>query len=57
MSLPAIQEADLREPIDFSEHLYELELSLGQVCQVVGIAKTQLDYLTVNSLETVVLVK
>ena len=37
---------DLLDPIDFTEHLPKLELSLGQVCRLAGISKMQLDYWT-----------
>ena len=37
---------DLLDPIDMSKHLSKIELYLGQVCQVVGISKMQLDYWT-----------
>src|SRR5260221_12697251 len=38
--------ADFLEPVELSEHLDKLELYLGQVCQVAGISKMQLDYWT-----------
>jgi hypothetical protein len=44
MSSP--RDPDLLDPIDMSEHLDKIELYLGQVCQVVGISKMQLDYWT-----------
>jgi hypothetical protein len=37
---------DLLEPIDLRQHLGKIELYLGQVCQVAGISKMQLDYWT-----------
>src|SRR6266540_5871012 len=37
---------DFLEPVDLSQHLYKLELYLGQVCQIAGISKMQLDYWT-----------
>jgi DNA-binding transcriptional MerR regulator len=37
---------DILEPIDLSEHLDKIELYLGQVCQIAGISKMQLDYWT-----------
>jgi hypothetical protein len=37
---------DLLEPINLSEHLDKVELYLGQVCQIAGISKMQLDYWT-----------
>ena len=40
------KQADLLEPIDLSEHLDKIELYLGQVCQIAGISKMQLDYWT-----------
>ena len=64
---------DFLEPVDFVEHLDKLELYLGQVCQVAGISKMQLDYWTnkaqiptkgrkqriydLDALETVMLIK
>jgi DNA-binding transcriptional MerR regulator len=61
------------EPIDLSQHLYKLELYLGQVCRIAGISKMQLDYWTnkaqiptkgrkqriydLEALETVMLIK
>jgi DNA-binding transcriptional MerR regulator len=64
---------DLLEPVDLMRHLRKLELSLGQVCQLAGITKTQLDYwttrariptkgrvqrlYTLEALETVLLIK
>ena len=64
---------DLLEPIDLTEHLSKLELYLGQVCQIAGISKMQLDYWTnkaqiptkgkkqriydIDALETVMLIK
>jgi DNA-binding transcriptional MerR regulator len=47
--LPARTHVDLLEPIDISEHLGALELSLGQVCRVAGISKMQLDYWTTKA--------
>ncbi len=41
-----VTNADLLEPVDVREHLAGLELTLGQVCQVAGISKMQLDYWT-----------
>jgi hypothetical protein len=40
------EQVDFLEPIDLSEHLDKLELYLGQVCQLAGISKMQLDYWT-----------
>ncbi len=64
---------DLLEPIDLAEHLGKIELYLGQVCQIAGISKMQLDYWTnkaqiptkgkkqriydIEALETVMLIK
>src|SRR5438034_9116297 len=39
-------QVDLLEPIDLAEHLDKIELYLGQVCQIAGISKMQLDYWT-----------
>ena len=41
-----VTNADLLEPVDVRDHLLALELTLGQVCQVAGISKMQLDYWT-----------
>jgi len=64
---------ELLEPINLSEHLEKIELYLGQVCQIAGISKMQLDYWTnkaqiptkgkkqriydIEALETVMLIK
>src|SRR5256886_13918147 len=64
---------DLLEPIDLAQHLGKVELYLGQVCQIAGISKMQLDYWTnkaqiptkgkkqriydIEALETVMLIK
>jgi DNA-binding transcriptional MerR regulator len=40
------KQLDILEPIDLSEHLDKIELYLGQVCQIAGISKMQLDYWT-----------
>ncbi len=64
---------DLLEPIDIADHLDKVELYLGQVCQIAGISKMQLDYWTnkaqiptkgkkqriydMNAVETVMLIK
>jgi DNA-binding transcriptional MerR regulator len=61
------------EPLDLAAHLEKLELQLGQVCQIAGISKMQLDYWTnkariptkgrkqriydIDALETVMLIK
>ncbi len=71
MAVP--RHVDLLEPIDLSQHLGKVELYLGQVCQIAGISKMQLDYWTnkaqiptkgkkqriydINALETVMLIK
>ncbi len=71
MAVP--RHVDLLEPINLSEHLEKVELYLGQVCQVAGISKMQLDYWTnkaqiptkgkkqriydMDALETVMLIK
>jgi DNA-binding transcriptional MerR regulator len=68
-----VTNADLLEPVDVRDHLLGLELTLGQVCQVAGISKMQLDYWTqkadipthgrkqrtydMTSVETVLLIK
>ncbi len=44
-----MKQADLLEPIDLSEHLDKIELYLGQVCQIAGISKMQLDYWTTKA--------
>src|ERR687883_1376602 len=64
---------ELLEPINLSEHLDKVELYLGQVCQIAGISKMQLDYWTnkaqiptkgkkqriydIDALQTVMLIK
>src|SRR3954447_12069918 len=40
------KQVDLLEPIDIADHLDKIELYLGQVCQIAGISKMQLDYWT-----------
>src|SRR5438094_445308 len=40
------RQVDLLEPIDLADHLGKVELYLGQVCQIAGISKMQLDYWT-----------
>ena len=40
------KQVDMLEPIDMAEHLDKIELYLGQVCQIAGISKMQLDYWT-----------
>ena len=37
---------DVLEPVNLSDHLDKVELYLGQVCQIAGISKMQLDYWT-----------
>jgi DNA-binding transcriptional MerR regulator len=44
--LPPSNQVDLLEPINLSDHLGKVELYLGQVCQIAGISKMQLDYWT-----------
>jgi hypothetical protein len=44
--MPYTRELDILEPIDFNEYLGKMELYLGQVCQIAGISKMQLDYWT-----------
>ena len=39
-------QVDFLEPVNLAEHLDKLELYLGQVCQLAGISKMQLDYWT-----------
>jgi DNA-binding transcriptional MerR regulator len=67
------KQLDILEPIDLTSHLAKLELYLGQVCQIAGISKMQLDYWTnkaqiptkgrkqriydIHALETVMLIK
>jgi DNA-binding transcriptional MerR regulator len=69
----AAGQVDLLEPIDLADHLDKVELYLGQVCQIAGISKMQLDYWTnkaqiptkghkqriydIDALETVMLIK
>ena len=71
--MPPSTQADLLEPINLAEHLEKVELYLGQVCQIAGISKMQLDYWTnkaqiptkgkkqriydIEALETVMLIK
>ena len=40
------RQVDLLEPVNLAEHLTKVELYLGQVCQIAGISKMQLDYWT-----------
>src|ERR1700745_4195842 len=40
------RQVDLVKPINLAEHLDKGELYLGQVCQIAGISKMQLDYWT-----------
>ena len=44
--MPHAEPLDMLEPIDFADHLDKVELYLGQVCQIAGISKMQLDYWT-----------
>jgi hypothetical protein len=39
-------QVDFLEPINLADHLEKVELYLGQVCQMAGISKMQLDYWT-----------
>src|SRR5437764_13034596 len=71
--MPFSKQIDFLEPINLSEHLDKIELYLGQVCQIAGISKMQLDYWTnkaqiptkgkkqriydMNALETVMMIK
>ena len=71
--MPVPRHVDLLEPIDFGQHIGKIELYLGQVCQIAGISKMQLDYWTnkaqiptkgkkqriydIDALETVMLIK
>ena len=43
------RQVDLLEPVDLAEHLDKVELYLGQVCQIAGISKMQLDYWTTKA--------
>ena len=43
------RQVELLEPINLSEHLGKVELYLGQVCQIAGISKMQLDYWTLKA--------
>ena len=68
-----MKNVELLEPIDMVAHLDKIELYLGQVCQIAGISKMQLDYWTnkaqiptkgkkqriydIEALETVMLIK
>jgi DNA-binding transcriptional MerR regulator len=36
-------------PVDLTEHLNRLELTLGQVCRIAEISKMQLDYWTLKA--------
>jgi DNA-binding transcriptional MerR regulator len=67
------RQVDFLEPINLAEHLDKVELYLGQVCQIAGISKMQLDYWTnkaqiptkgkkqriydIDALQTVMLIK
>ena len=73
MRMAISRQLDLLEPINLAEHLDKVELYLGQVCQIAGISKMQLDYWTnkaqiptkgkkqriydIDALETVMLIK
>ena len=41
--------ADFLEPVNLADHLDKVELYLGQVCQIAGISKMQLDYWTTKA--------
>ena len=72
-SMAYTEPADFLEPINLADHLDKVELYLGQVCQIAGISKMQLDYWTnkaqiptkgkkqriydIEALETVMLIK
>ena len=43
------RQVDFLEPVDLVEHLGKVELYLGQVCQIAGISKMQLDYWTTKA--------
>jgi DNA-binding transcriptional MerR regulator len=47
--MSSARHVDLLDPIDLSERLDRIELYLGQVCQVAGISKMQLDYWTTKA--------
>ena len=47
--MSSARQVDLLDPIDLSEHLDKVELYLGQVCQIAGISKMQLDYWTTKA--------
>ena len=47
--MAASRQVDLLEPIDLADHLDKVELYLGQVCQIAGISKMQLDYWTTKA--------
>ena len=43
------RQMDLLEPVNLVDHLEKVELYLGQVCQIAGISKMQLDYWTTKA--------
>jgi DNA-binding transcriptional MerR regulator len=47
--MSSARQVDLLDPIDLSEHFDKVELYLGQVCQIAGISKMQLDYWTTKA--------
>jgi hypothetical protein len=47
--MSSVRHVDLLDPIDMSQHIGKIELYLGQVCQVAGISKMQLDYWTTKA--------
>ena len=44
--MPPHRLGELLDPVDLAEHLDKLELGFGQVCQVAGISRMQLEYWT-----------
>jgi hypothetical protein len=46
---PARSPEDLLEPVDLTQRLRQLELTLGQTCLVAGVSKMQLDYWTTKA--------
>lgn len=43
------RQVDFLEPVNLVEYLDRVELYLGQVCQIAGISKMQLDYWTTKA--------
>jgi hypothetical protein len=56
LRMTSARHVDLLDPIDMSQHLDRMELYLGQVCQIAGISKMQLDYWT-NKAQIPMLIK